>query len=104
MPPPDGEHGKERDDISGGDPPAMSQPVCDRSRFWKKRAESDASRGTEPDNRAAKTDRVSEKTPVITTLLQGERGERNVVERGRQQAEPERRLPRRNWQFFNRHH
>ena len=46
-------------------------------------------RRAEPDHRAAEADGVGEIAPVIAALLQRERGERDVVEHGGQEAEAE---------------
>ena len=44
-------------------------------------------------SQAAETDREGEIAPIVTALLDGECGERNVVEHRREKAETERCLP-----------
>ena len=70
-----------------------SQPAPDRPRLGVHVRDRDAGRGAEPDHRAAEADRVGEHPPVVAALLERQRGERDVVEHRRQEAEPERRLP-----------
>ena len=87
MPAEHGEHDEEADHIGDGDVPAVAQPEPDRFRLRIHVGQRDAGRRAEPDHRAAEADRIGEIAPVVAALLQGERGERDVVEHRRDEAE-----------------
>ena len=62
-----------------------------RSRLREHVRQRDAGRRAEPDHRAAEADGVGEEAPVVAALPERQRGERDVVEDGRDEAEAERR-------------
>ena len=64
----------------------------------------DAGRRAEPDHRAAEADRVGQEAPVVAALLERQRGQRDVVEHRRDEAEAERGLPGGGGQLLDRHH
>ena len=95
---------KKPSDVADGDVPSAHDPRLHRAGLGKLARQRDAGRRAEPDHRAAEADRVGEKAPVVAALAQGERGERDVVEDGGDEAEAEGDLPRRRRQRLDRHH
>ena len=99
------QHHEEADDVGHRHGPAVAQPLARPTRacgyMLRQRH---AGRRAEPDHRAAEADRVGQEAPVVAALLERQRGERNVVEHRRQEAQAERRLPRRRRQLLDRHH
>ena len=83
MPTDEREHHDEADDIRDGDTPAMAKPEPNGLRFRIYICQRHTRGGTEPNHRASKSDRISEITPIVTTLLQGKRSEGDIVENSR---------------------
>jgi hypothetical protein len=82
MPMPKREHGKKADHVSEREKPALPHPLHDRSCLWIEIRQGHSRRGAEPNHRPTKSDGVGEETPVISALIDGQRGEREVVEDG----------------------
>ena len=103
MPAEHGEHHEESDDIGHRDRPALAEPAPDRFRFRIHVGQRHAGGRSEPDHRAAEAHGVGQIAPVVTALLQRQRGQRDVVEHRGNEAEAERGLPRGDRQRFHRH-
>ena len=84
---------QEADDIGQRHVPAVQQPAPGRPGLGKHAGQRDAGRGTEPDHRAAEADGVGENAPVVASLRQCQRGEGDVVEYRRDEAQSHRRMP-----------
>ena len=80
MPTDEGGQGGETEHVTDGHVPAASEPSADRARLWEEVRQGDASGGTEPEHGAAVADREGEHAPVVTSLLERQRGQRDVVE------------------------
>ena len=94
---------KNPSDIGKCDGPSLLQPAYRRFRFGHQTSNRDAGGGPKPDHGTSETDSVGEESPIIVSLLYGERCQRNIVEHGRDEAESERCLPTWRRQGFDRH-
>src|SRR6202008_4178676 len=87
------QHHEKSDDISDSNGPTVTKPRSYGLAFGVHVGQGDAGGRAEPDHRSAEAHGISEIAPIVAALLQGERGQRNIVEDSRQKTEPERGLP-----------
>ena len=95
LPPERRQEHREADDVGQRHVPAVPQPPAHRPGLGEHVGHRHAGRRAEPDHRAAEADRVGEHAPVVAALPKRQRGERDVVEHRRDEAEAEGRHPRR---------
>ena len=89
------QHHEEPDHIRDGDVPALAHPRAHRSGFRIEIRDRHARRRSEPDHRSAVAHRERQHTPIVTTRLERELGEGNVVEDCGDEAQTEGGLPAR---------
>src|SRR5712691_5012595 len=94
---------EETEHVGEGHVPAVVEPAPDRPRLGIHVRQRHAGARAEPDHRAAESDGISEIAPIVTALFESERGQRNVVEHGRNESESQRRTPRCGGQLLHRH-
>ena len=98
-----GEQREKPQRVGQGDVPAVPDPRQDRPGFGKQVGQGHARRRPEPDHGAAETHRVGQHPPVVAALLQGQRGQGDIVENRGDIAQSERGLPGSGRQGFDRH-
>jgi hypothetical protein len=89
MPAQNSQHHSEADDIGDRHVPAERQPAARRAATRVECGKCHTGGRPKPHNRTTNPDRIGEKTPIISALLQGQRGERNIVENRGNEAEAE---------------
>lgn len=104
MPPEQGEHHEEADHVGDGDVPALADPCPNRSRFRVEIGNRDAGRGSKPHHRSAVAHGVGEHAPIVAALDQRQLRQRDVVEDGRCETQPECGLPGWGREGVDRHH
>src|SRR5262245_28996056 len=68
------EHEEESDDVGNGHKASLAEPADRRPRLAHQPRNRDARRRPEPDHRAAETDSIGQKSPVVVVLLRSESG------------------------------